>query len=107
MNNLLDRLRSDEGRTFLWSAAIGGVSAFIVLKVVGAVLDKQLSTGGRALLQSVAPQLETQISQQLQTQVPPIVRRELTTTLTSFNITPSTGRRIDQALVAMERAGWI
>ncbi len=107
MDDLLDRLRSDQGRTFLWAAAIGSVSAFVVFKVVGYVLDKQLATGGRGLLQSVAPELERQIDSQLQTQVPPMVRREIQAKLTDYGITPTTGRRMDRALASMERLGWI
>lgn len=103
----------------LLSLAGGLLGAAIVWSFASRALDAQLArglddvgqrlTGGEAQFQRLLAQGRTELSGQLKReineQVPPLVRRELTRTLSSYGITPETGRRVAVALAAAERAG--
>lgn len=76
----------------------------------GADLRAKLGAGGADLegrLRRARSELQNQLKAQINEQVPPEVERTIRATLLSYNITPTTGRRLDVALVAAERAGWL
>ncbi len=84
-------------------------------------LDKQLQKGagdlasgldiGRSELESRLgagrQELTRAIRSEVATQVPPVVRRELESTLRRYNITPTTGRQISNVLTVAESMGLI
>ena len=108
-------------RTIAAGTAGGLLGALAVWAFAGSALEKQLTSGatdlaagldvGRTeLTQRLAEgrqQLRTQIRTEVQAQVPPVVRRELETTLRRYNITPDTGRQISSTLALVERLGLI
>lgn len=78
--------------------AIGGVGATLVLwAVMAKVIDKQLEAG--------AADLAPQIGVAVRTEVPPVVRQELTRTLAEYGFTQATGRQISSLLQAADRIG--
>lgn len=103
----------------LLSLAGGVLGAALVWQFASRALDAQLAqgledvgarmSGGEAQFQRMLSQgrvqLSSQLKQEINEQVPPLVRAELTRTLTSYGITPETGRRVAVALAAAERAG--
>jgi hypothetical protein len=91
----------------LISAACGAVAAYVVWRYGSAQIDKQLAAGGSRLLRDIRPELTGMIGTELTRQVPPMVRTEIRSTLSSYGITPTTGRRIDRVLVLAERTGII
>ena len=105
--NIVKRAKSADGKTFLLAAGVGTVAAVVVFQIASRELDRQLARGGEGLIQAAEGQLRSSMQRQLQQQVPPMVRAEVVSKLSEYGITPQTGRRIDRALVAIERLGWI
>lgn len=108
-------------RTFLFSLAGGVVGGVAVYAIAAKVLEKQFASGGQSLAQQLdlgrgeldarllegQRQLKQQIESEVRQQVPPVVRRELESTLRSYNITPTTGRQISTVLGYADRVGLI
>jgi hypothetical protein len=108
-------------KTVAAGAAGGLLGALAVWAIAGTALEKQLQRGatdlasgldiGRSELESRLTtgrtQLRTQIRTEVQSQVPPVVRRELESTLRRYNITPTTGRQISEVLNIVDRLGII
>jgi hypothetical protein len=101
---------------------LGGLAGTVaVWWLVSRSLDKQLQAGGQELstelltgrgelesrLAEGRRELTDRIRQEVATQVPPTVRRELESTLARYNITPATGRQISSVLTAAERMGFL
>jgi predicted component of type VI protein secretion system len=96
----------------LWKLALvgsvcGAVAGFAVWRYGSAKLDEQLAAGGSSLIRDIRPELSSMLRTELGRQVPPMVRTELRSTLASYGITPTTGRRIDSLLAAADRVGII
>jgi hypothetical protein len=108
-------------KTFLLAALGGAVAAGAVWYFARRSLDASLAAGGAELrtklgagsadlegrLRTARADLQNQLKAQINAQVPPEVDRTIRATLLSYNITPTTGRRLDTALAAAERAGWL
>lgn len=108
-------------KTVAAGAAGGILGALAIWAFAGSQLDKQLQRGatdlasgldiGRSELESRLSggrqELVTAIRTEVQSQVPPVVRRELESTLRRYNITPNTGRQISTVLDAADRIGII
>jgi hypothetical protein len=84
-------------RSLLLGAAGGAMAALGVWLVVSKVIDKQLESG--------AADLAPQIGVAVRTEVPPVVRAELTRTLAEYGFTQATGRQISSLLNNADRLG--
>lgn len=97
-----------------WAALGGGLAALGIWMVASRALDKQfaggaaqlrsqLSTGGSALNARIAAgrrELQAELGQQIQTQVPLLVERSLRTTLLGYGLTPQSGRELARLITA-------
>lgn len=105
---------------FALLGAAGGLAAGLVVALVASrTLDQKLSEGsgtlterlgaGREELEAAFAEgrrdLERLVSERVRTEVPPVVRREVEASLSSYGLTPDTGRQIAQVLSYAERAG--
>lgn len=73
-------------------------------------LAAELSGGSRELeqrLQRGRLELGNTLKVEVNALVPPTVQREIQATLLSYGISPATGQRLDRALAAAERLGWL
>ena len=101
---------------------LGGLAGTVaVWWLISHALDKQLESGGQELssglltgraelerrLSEGQVELTRRIREEVSTQVPPTVRRELEATLARYSITPDTGRQISSVLSYAERMGLI
>ena len=103
--------------TLLFGLLGGAIGAAIVWRFASKSLDDALEAGGadlRGRLTEGGADLESQLAQAkndltgqvkvaVLEQVPPEVERTIRQTLTSYNITPTTGARLDAALAVAER----
>ncbi len=108
-------------RSVLLAFAGGTVGGVIVWLVARAALNKELESGAVALSRELGSgrgelearlargraELSNQIKLEVNATVPPLVRAEMIRTLGQYGITPQTGQRIDAALRAAERLGWL
>jgi hypothetical protein len=91
----------------LVGAIAGGAVATVAWYFTNRAIDKQLASGGRALLASAERELTAEASALIAREVPPRVRTELEATLRRYNITPDTGRQISTVLSYADRVGLI
>jgi hypothetical protein len=106
-------------KPWLWAALGGTVAALGVWALVRRGLDNALERGGADLRERLGAggadlerqltrarnDLGTEIKVAVLREVPPQVEQTIRSTLTSYGITPDTGRRLDLALAAAERLG--
>lgn len=100
--------------------AAGGLLAGLVVAVVASrTLDDKLAAGSSTLTERLGAgrgeleeafaagrrDLERLVSERVQAEVPPVVRREVEASLGRYGLTPDTGRQIAQVLSYAERAG--
>lgn len=108
-------------RSILWGAVAGVAAGVVLWWVISRQLDEQLTTGveqvatrlgvGRDELQrrllAGRAELEDAIRAQLEREVPPLVQSQVASTLASYGLTPTTGRRLEQVLALADRMGLI
>jgi hypothetical protein len=100
--------------------AAGGLLAGVgVALVASRILDQRLAEGSSTLTERLGAgreeldaafaegraQLERLVADRVRDEVPPVVRREVERSLSSYGLTPDTGRQIAQVLSYAERAG--
>lgn len=105
---------------FALLGAAGGLAAGLVVALVASrLLDQKLSEGSSTLTERLGSgreeleaafaegrrDLERLVSERVRTEVPPVVRREVEASLSSYGLTPDTGRQIARVLSYAERAG--
>lgn len=91
----------------LLGAIAGGAVAAGAWLWISKQMDKAFEEGSRDLLAQARPAMEREIRQQLQSQIPPLIDRQMTETLNRYGITPQTGAQLSRALTAAERIGLI
>lgn len=84
-------------RNLLLGAAGGAGAALLVWGIASRMISKQLESG--------AAEMTPLIASSVRTEVPPVVRAELTRTLNDYGFTPDTGRQISSLLSYGERLG--
>jgi hypothetical protein len=84
-------------RSILYAGLGGAVGATVLWFIASRLIDAQLQRG----VSSIAPEIASAV----QREVPPVVRRELESTLRRYNITPETGRQISSILNAFSASG--
>ena len=100
--------------------AAGGLLAGVgVALVASRILDQRLAEGSTTLTERLGAgreeldaafaegrvELERLVADRVRAEVPPVVRREVERSLSSYGLTPDTGRQIAQVLNYAERAG--
>ena len=100
--------------------AAGGLLAGVgVALVASRILDQRLAEGSTTLTERLGAgreeidaafaegrvERERLVADRVRAEVPPVVRREVERSLSSYGLTPDTGRQIAQVLNYAERAG--
>lgn len=91
----------------LVGAAAGGLTTVAAWAVFSKVLDRQFDQASRDMLTRGEAQLQREIRQTLDREIPRRVGAEIDSALADAGITRETGERLSQALALADRAGLI